>query len=118
MATPSRPDTAGRAPSVGANHMSICDKNQRRFTEAAREAAAQARRLKREHRAQFPEDHQLVMVVVRAAEDPRAFAWQIRRFGHRDPVERSAGGFPDPTEAARAGQAVLDGMRSAMALEG
>lgn len=98
--------------------MSTCEKSQRRFTEAAREAAALARQRKREHRAQFPEEHQLVMVVVRAVDVPRAFAWQIRRFGHMEPVERSAGTFLDPAEAARAGQAVLDELREAMAAEG
>lgn len=98
--------------------MSTCEKSQRRFTEAAREAAALARRRKREHRAQFPEQHQLVMVVVRAVDVPRAFAWQIRRFGHMEPVERSSGTFVDPAEAARCGQSVLDGMRDLMAAGG
>lgn len=95
--------------------MPVSDKTQRRFTEAAREAAAVARRRKREHRAQFPELHQLVMVVVRAVAAPRAFTWQIRRFGHVDPVRSSSDVFLDPGEAARSGQAVLDDMRGALA---
>ena len=55
------------------------------------------------------------MVVVRAVDVPQAFAWQIRRFGHMDPVQRSAGTFADPAEAARSGQAVLDGLRDVLA---
>ena len=41
--------------------MSVCEKTRRHFTEAAREAASLARQRKREHKAQFPEEHQLVM---------------------------------------------------------
>lgn len=97
--------------------MPTCEKTRRHFTEAAREAAALARRRKREHKAQFPEEHQLVMVVVRAAETPRGFAWQIRRFGHMDPVAQSADTFLDPADAGRSGQAVLNGMREMLAAE-
>lgn len=91
--------------------MPTCEKTRRHFTEAAREAAAAARQRKREHRAQFPEEHQLVMVVVRAGDTPRGFVWQIRRYGHMLPVAESPRVFDDPAEAERCGQAVLDGMR-------
>lgn len=91
--------------------MPTCETTRRHFTEAAREAAALARQRKRERKAQFPEEHQLVMVVVRAAGVPRGFAWQIRRFGQTQPVAQSADTFTDPDEANRAGQATLDGMR-------
>ena len=83
----------------------------RHFTEAAREAAALARQRKRDHRLQFPHDHELVMVVVRAAETPTGFGWQIRRFGHMQPVAQSPGYFGNPVEAGRSGQAALDRLR-------
>ncbi|RYC32701.1 hypothetical protein D3273_06315 [Lichenibacterium minor] len=95
--------------------MPTCEKTRRHFTEAAREAAALARQRKRDHKTQFPEEHQLVMVVVRAADRPRGFAWQIRRFGHMEPVAQSADTFVDPADAGRSGQAVLDGMRGRLA---
>ena len=83
----------------------------RHFTEAAREAAALARQRKRDHRLQFPHDHELVMVVVRAADTPTGFGWQIRRFGHMQPVAQSPGCFGNPVEAGRSGQAALDRLR-------
>lgn len=95
--------------------MPICEKTRRHFTDAAREAAALARQRKREHKVQFPEEHQLMMVVVRASEGPRGFAWQIRRFGQMLPVAQSAGTFTDPDDAGRSGQAMLDGMRGPFA---
>ena len=95
--------------------MPTCEKTRRHFTEAAREAAARARRHKREHKADFPEQHLLVMVVVRAVDGPRSFGWQIRRFGHMQPVARSADVFLDPADAGRSGQAVLDRMRGMLA---
>ena len=98
--------------------MPTCEKTRRHFTEAAREAAAVARQRKREHKAQFPEEHQLVMVVVRAADGPKGFAWQIRRFGQMDPVAQSADRFADPADAVRSGQAMLDGMRETFAAAG
>lgn len=91
------------------------EKIRRHFTEAARDAAASARRRKREHKAQFPQEHQLVMVVVRAADGPRAFAWQIRKFGHMEPVAHSVDTFPDPADAGRLGQMALDRMRMTLA---
>lgn len=97
--------------------MLTSEKTRRHFTEAAREAAAVARRRKREHKAQFPEEHQLVMVVVRAKELPQGFAWQIRRFGQMDPVAQSADTYNDPVIAGRSGQAVLDGMRGMLAAD-
>ncbi len=97
--------------------MVTCEKTRRHFTEAAREAAAVARRRKREHKAQFPEEHQLVMVVVRASARPQDYAWQIRRFGQMEPVAQSADIFTDPVLAGRSGQTVLDGMRGMLAAE-
>lgn len=91
--------------------MSSCDSTRRHFTEAAREAAALSRRRKREHREQFPEDHQLVMVVVRAAEVPEGFGWQIRRYGLMQPVAESRDRFGDPIEAGRSGKAALELMK-------
>jgi hypothetical protein len=95
--------------------MPTCEKTRRHFTEAAREAAALARQRKRERKAQFPEEHELVMVVVRATEVPRGFAWQIRRFGQMRPVAQSADTFADPGDASRLGQAMLDSMRRTFA---
>ena len=95
--------------------MSVCEKTRRHFTEAAREAASLARQRKREHKAQFPEEHQLVMVVVRAADAAKGFAWQIRRFGQMQPVAQSSGIFADPEDAGRSGQAMLDGLRATFA---
>lgn len=94
---------------------STSNTTRRHFTEAAREAAALARRLKREHRQQFPEEHNLVMVVVRAADGPAGFGWQIRRFGHMQPVAQSPDHFSSPVEAGRSGQVALDRMRQAAA---
>ena len=91
--------------------MPICEKTRRHFTEAARAAAALARQRKREHKARFPEEHQLVMVVVRAADGAKGFAWQIRRFGQMQPVAQSSGIFADPGDAGRSGQAMHDGLR-------
>ena len=95
--------------------MPSCDKTRRHFTEAARHAAALARQRKREHRAEFPEEHQLVMVVVRAADGPRSFAWQIRGYGRMQPVAQSEGTFGDAAEAERSGLAVLDTLRVSLA---
>ena len=85
----------------------MAEKTRRHFTEAAREAAAAARKRKREHREQYPEDHKLVMLVVRAGDLSTSFRWQIRRFGQMSPVAESRDRFSDPTEAARLGQATL-----------
>ena len=85
----------------------------RHFTEAAREAAALARQRKRDHRLRFPEDHEYVMVVVRAAETPTGFGWQIRRFGHMEPIARSPACYETPVEAGRSGEAALARMRGA-----
>lgn len=87
----------------------------RHFTEAAREAAALARQRKRDHRLQFPQDHELVMVVVRAAETPMGFGWQIRRFGHMQPVAESSACFGNAVEAGRSGQAALDRLKDSLA---
>lgn len=98
--------------------MPTCEKTRRHFTEAARDAAALARQRKREHKARYPEEHQLAMVVVRAADRPRGFAWQIRRFGQMQPVAQSTGTFTDAGDAGRSGQAMLDGMRGMFAAAG
>ena len=50
----------------------------RHFTDAAREAAKVARRIKTEQ-AQDPNRPEVF--VVRGTEDERRFCWQIRRFG-------------------------------------
>ena len=91
--------------------MTTTSKTRRHFTEAAREAAALARQQKREYRERFPEDHKLVMVVVRAGDTPKGFHWQIRRFGQMEPVAESPGDFTDPAEAGRLGRAALSGMK-------
>lgn len=91
--------------------MASTSKTRRHFTEAAREAAALARRRKREHRLEFPEDHKLVMVVVRAADTPMGFGWQIRRFGHVQPVAQSPDHFSSPVDAGRSGQAALERLK-------
>lgn len=91
--------------------MASTTKTRRHFTEAAREAAASARQRKRDHRLQFPEDHKLVMVVVRAAETPTGFGWQIRRFGHIAPVAQSPDHFSSPVDAGRSGLAALERLK-------
>jgi hypothetical protein len=93
--------------------MRACNKTRRHFTEAAREAAALARQRKRDERAQNPDNHALAMVVVRQAGTAPGFGWQIRRFGHIEPVAASAVAFHDPVEAARSGQAALDALKAA-----
>lgn len=92
--------------------MSSTNRTRRHFTEAAREAAALARQRKREHRIEHPEDHALVMVVVRAADGPAGFGWQIRRFGHMQPVAQSLDHFTDPADAGRSGEAALRRMKA------
>ena len=92
--------------------MLSCNKTRRHFTEAAREAAALARQRKRDHRSRFPDDHKLVMVVVRAAGPTMGFHWQIRRFGQMSPVAESCDRFVCPVEAGRRGEAALTGMKS------
>ncbi len=87
--------------------MSTTIKTRRHFTEAAREAAAAARQRKRDLRIQFPDDHEFVMVVVRASDAPTGFAWQIRRFGHIQPVAQSTAVFKSPADAGRTGEAAL-----------
>jgi hypothetical protein len=87
--------------------MSTTSKSRRNFTEAAREAAALARQRKRDLRLQFPDDHEFAMVVVRAAEMPTGFGWQIRRFGHVQPVAISPEFFTDPAAAGRSGEVAL-----------
>ena len=91
--------------------MMSTSKTRRHFTDAAREAAASARQRKRDHRLQFPEDHKLVMVVVRAAELPAGFGWQIRRFGHMQPVAQSPQRFASPVDAERSGEVALAQMK-------
>jgi hypothetical protein len=91
--------------------MASISRTHRHFTEAAREAAALARQRKREHRLQFPEDHNLVMVVVRAAETPTGFGWQIRRFGHVQPVAQSPDHFSSPGDAGRSGLVALERLK-------
>lgn len=95
--------------------MASTSKTRRHFTEAAREAAALARQRKREHRLQFPEDHNLVMVVVRAAETPTGFGWQIRRFGHIQPVAQSPDHFSSPVDAGRSGLLALERLKQTAA---
>ncbi len=87
--------------------MTTTIKSRRNFTEAARQAAALARQRKRDLRLQFPDDHEFAMVVVRAAQTPTGFGWQIRRFGHLQPVAESSGTFSDPATAARSGEVAL-----------
>ena len=50
----------------------------RRFSEAARTAAAEARRLKREQVVDLTSPE---VFVLRGGDDPLRFEWQIRRFG-------------------------------------
>ncbi|MGI3901801.1 MAG: hypothetical protein ACRYGP_11215 [Janthinobacterium lividum] len=87
--------------------MTTTSKSRRNFTEAAREAAALARQRKRDLRLQFPDDHEFAMVVVRAAQTPTGFGWQIRRFGHLQPVAESSSFFKDPADAGRSGEIAL-----------
>lgn len=101
---------------TGQEAMLSCNKTRRHFTEAAREAAALARQRKRDHRTRFPDDHKLVMVVVRAVDPIMGFHWQIRRFGQMSPVAESCDIFPSPVEAGRLGEAVLTGMKSGAAV--
>ncbi len=51
------------------------------------------------------------MVVVRAAELPTGFGWQIRRFGHMQPVAQSPQRFASPVDAERSGEVALAQMK-------
>lgn len=91
--------------------MPSCSTTGRHFTEAAREAAARARQRKREHREQFPDDHEFALTVVRAAGAPTGFGWQIRRFGHMSPVAQSRDIYRSLTDAECSGRTALDRLK-------
>lgn len=75
----------------------------RHFTQAARAAALESRRRKREQKVQpdLPE-----VFVVRRAENERRFEWQIRRFGGVT-LDRSSEMFDSVQAAQIAGRQAL-----------
>ena len=81
-------------------------KTRRHFTEAARAAAALARKAKREEPRHFGEPELFVVRPSGAASD---FAWQIRRFGGVI-VATGRPAFPTMAAALEAGRAALDGL--------
>ncbi len=82
-------------------------KTRRYFTEAAREAAARARRQKGAERLADADKTKLVVHVIRAAEPSNRFGWEIRRFGALMPVRRSVDWYESPREAMAFGKAML-----------
>ena len=78
-------------------------KTRRHFTEAARAAAALARKARREQPRRFGEPE---LFVVRPSEWSRDYAWQIRRFGGVV-LMTAPSGFPTSTAALEAGRSAL-----------
>ena len=80
----------------------------RHFTEAARKAAALARKAKLEEPRRFGEPE---LFVVRPSEAVRGFAWQIRQFGG---IVLATGdvGFPTSAAAREAGRQALEGLET------
>ena len=77
--------------------------SRRYFTEAARAAAAEAKRLKRENAV--PRDTPAVF-VVRVPPANKMFGWEIRRFGSLV-LTRSEDRFTTAADARAAGEAAL-----------
>ncbi|WP_237481231.1 hypothetical protein [Lichenibacterium dinghuense] len=83
---------------------SIQPQTRRHFTDAARAAAAAARKAKREGPDRFGQPE---MFVVKAGE--RAFTWELRRFGGVV-LQRGPEGFRDTASARADGEAALTDM--------
>lgn len=81
-------------------------KPRRYFTEAARIAAAKARKAKREAPDTFGRPD---LFVVKAG--PHAFTWELRRFGGLV-LQRGPEAFPDAAAARADGEAALDALRA------
>ncbi len=79
----------------------------RHFTQAARDAAAIARRERRDARLAQRDEDRLAMFVVRANEPQNRFRWEIRRFGLLDPVQESPEVYDSPTQAKAVGEQAL-----------
>ena len=80
--------------------------NRRHLTQAARDAAAAARRAK----AMVPHDSTAPQVfIIRLASFPMPFGWEIRRFGGLV-LSRSDMGFPSMASARSAGEGTLAAM--------
>ncbi len=78
-------------------------KTRRHFTEAARRAAALARKLKLEQPRRFGEPE---LFVVRPCAAVQAYAWQIRRFGGVVLATADVR-FPTTTAALEAGRRAM-----------
>ncbi len=84
----------------------------RHFTQAARDAAAIARRERREARLAQRDEDRLAMFVVRADEPQNRFRWEIRRFGLLNPVQESAEVYDSLTQAKQLGEQALARLQS------
>ena len=82
-------------------------KTRRHFTQAARDAAALARRERREARLALRDQDRLAIFVVRASEPENRFRWEIRRFGLLNPVQESSEVYDSPKLAQAVGQEAL-----------
>ena len=78
----------------------------RHFTDAARAAAKEARRRKKEARA---DPNRPEIFVARAGPDSRLFVWEIRRFGGVL-LDRGTAPYHDAAEARSAGRRALDAL--------
>ena len=77
--------------------------NRRHFTDAARAAAKEARRRKKEMQA---DPNRPEIFVARAGPESRCFVWEIRRFGGVL-LDRGTAPFEDAAEARLAGKRAL-----------
>lgn len=77
--------------------------NRRHFTDAARAAAKEARRRKKEMQA---DPNRPEIFVARAGPESRCFVWEIRRFGGVL-LDRGTAAYEDVAEARMAGKRAL-----------
>lgn len=77
--------------------------NRRHFTDAARLAAKEARRRKKEMQA---DPNRPEIFVARAGPESRGFVWEIRRFGGVL-LDRATAPYDDAAEARSAGKRAL-----------
>lgn len=83
--------------------------NQRHFTDAARAAAKEARRRKKEMQA---DPNRPEIFVARASPESRSFIWEIRRFGGVL-LHRGSESYDNVPEARSAGKRALDAFNAA-----
>lgn len=84
----------------------------RHFTQAARDAAAAARRERRIARLAQRDEDRLSIFVIRAPLPENRFGWEIRRFGLLNPVQASSDVYESPAQAKAVGEKALAMLQS------